>query len=89
MRGGVDADPPRWQPADVAHNGARDYDGCGADVNAGEIEAARESLDDGVAVRIALPGRRLAVCTTISEVKAVQRGRIPRDAVRLDRGRTG
>jgi hypothetical protein len=40
-------------------------------------------------VRVLLPGavgrgRRLAVCTTIDDVRAAQRGRVPPGAVRLD-----
>ena len=73
----------------MAHSGANDYAGGPSDLIAAERDAAREALDDGGVVRIALPGRRLALCTSMDDVKAAQRGRIPAHAVRLDRGELG
>lgn len=67
----------------MAHSGT--YTGP-VDLSAAEIEAAREMLDDGQSYKVALPGRGVVVCTSVAEVKAAQRGRIPPDAVRLDRG---
>ena len=70
----------------MAHSSANDYAGGPSDLTAAEREAAREALDDGAVVRIALPDGRLALCTTMDDVKAAQRGKIPATAVRLDRG---
>lgn len=63
------------------------------DLAAAETIAALETLRDGESVRVLLPGavgrgRRLAVCTTIDDVRAAQRGKVPPGAVRLD-GRAG
>lgn len=63
-----------------------DHDGAPADLDAAEIDEALRQLSDGEVVRRALPGGRLALCTTIDDVRAAQRGRISHDAVRLDRG---
>lgn len=63
-----------------------DHDGGGdADLETAEIDAASETLRDGGVVRVALPGNRLALCTSVAAVKAAQRGQVPPNAVRLDR----
>lgn len=65
-------------------------EGLPPDLDRAEVEAARESLREGLAVRMLLGGsRRVVLCTSIEDVVAAQRGRIPPDAVRLDRGRIG
>lgn len=65
-------------------------EGLPPDLDAAEVEAARETLREGLAVRMLLRGtRRVVLCTSEADVRAAQRGRIPHDAVRLDRGRTG
>lgn len=54
-------------------------------LDAAEVEFARDAFANGEAVRILLPGgRRVAICTTVDDVRAAQRGKIPHDAVRLD-----
>lgn len=70
-----------------------DRDGAPVDLDAAAAASALETLRDGESVRVLLPGavgrgRRLAVCTTIDDVRAAQRGRVPPGAVRLD-GRAG
>ena len=63
-----------------------DTDGAPTDVRAAEIDHAAERLRAGEVVRVALPGRGVALCTTLDDVKTAQRGKIPARAVRLDRG---
>lgn len=53
-------------------------------VDAAELDFARDAIAQGEAVRMLLPGGRTALCTTLDDVRAVQRGKIPQNAVRLD-----
>jgi hypothetical protein len=63
-------------------------DGGPVDLSSSELDWARDQLRAGEVVRMALPDRRLALCTSLDDVVAAQRGQVTRDAVRLDRGRT-
>ena len=63
-----------------------DHDGAPPDLDAAELDEAAAALRDGAAVRVALPGARIALCVSLDEVRLAQRGRIAPDAVRLDRG---
>lgn len=63
-----------------------DTDGAPTDVRAAEIDHAAERLRAGEVVRVAIPGCGVALCTSLDDVKAAQRGKIPARAVRLDRG---
>lgn len=64
-----------------------DFDGTPTDICAAELDAAAEDLQEG-GVRVAV-GSRLVLCTSLDDVKTAQQGRLPRGAVRLDRGRQG
>jgi hypothetical protein len=63
-----------------------DTDGAPTDVHAAELDHAASQIRAGETVRVALPGRGVAICTTLDDVRAAQRGKIPARAVRLDRG---
>lgn len=63
-----------------------ELDGGPVDIPGGELDWARQQLRGGDPVRMALPDGRLAICTSLDDVMAAQRGKIPPDAVRLDRG---
>lgn len=63
-----------------------EFDGGPVDIHGGELDWARQQLREGDPVRMTLPDGRLAICTSLDDVMAAQRGKIPPDAVRLDRG---
>ena len=56
------------------------------DVVGAEIAHAAAQIRAGEVVRVAIPGRGVALCTTLDDVRAAQRGKIPARAVRLDCG---
>jgi hypothetical protein len=63
-----------------------DFEGAPPDLDAAELDEAARSLAAGDAVRVALPRGRIALCSSLEEVKLAQRGKIAPDAKRLDRG---
>lgn len=74
----------------VRHTMAQAKSEVDADLPAAELAYAREALRSGEVVRVLVHGtRKVALCTSEDDVRAAQRGRIPPDAVRLDRGRVG
>ena len=54
------------------------------DVAAAELAHARECLDRGDVVRVAIPRVGVVLCTTLADVRSAQAGKIPRTARRLD-----
>lgn len=65
-----------------------DYDRLPPDLDAAERETAAAEFAHQRVMRVGLPDGRTALCETMADVKAVQAGRIPRNAVRLDRAPT-
>ncbi len=54
------------------------------DVPAAELAHARDCLDRGEVVRLAIPRVGTVLCTTLADVRTVQAGKVPRTAKRLD-----
>ena len=73
----------------MAQRPRQDFDGAPTDLDAAERHEATLTLRCGEAVRVAIPSARVVVlCQSQGAVNAALAGRIPRDAVRLDRGAT-